>query len=173
MDIGIDISSQLFPNPFTMLYTLLVTAVLFFFVYKFLFNPAREIIAKRADYVQSKLDDADKLNAEAHENLKTSNMEIEKAQKLSHEIVESAKKEAQDVRDSIVSDAKEKSDEILRKAHDRIKKEELELKKDISKEIVDVALAASEKLITSKELDKQDELSIKKFVEELSDESDK
>ena len=170
MDIGIDISSQLFPNPFTMLYTLLVTAVLFFFVYKFLFNPAREMIAKRADYVQSKLDDADKLNAEAHENLKTSNME---AQKLSHEIVESAKKEAQDVRDSIVSDAKEKSDEILRKAHDRIKKEELELKKDISKEIVDVALAASEKLITSKELDKQDELSIKKFVEELSDESDK
>ena len=66
MDIGIDISSQLFPNPFTMLYTLLVTAVLFFFVYKFLFNPAREMMAKRADYVQSKLDDADKLNAEAH-----------------------------------------------------------------------------------------------------------
>lgn len=171
MDIGVDISSQLFPNPFTMLFTLMVTGVLFFFVYKFLFNPAREMIAKRADYVQSKLTEADNLNSEAHENLTKSKAEIDKAAKLSQEIIENAKKEANEVKGDIVKDANQKADDIYKKAHERIRKEELELRKDLNKEIVDVALAASEKLIVSKELEKQDSLSIKKFVEELDNES--
>ena len=171
MDIGVDVSTQLFPNPLTMLYTLCVTGVLFFFVYKFLFNPAREVIAKRADYVQGKLTDADKLNAEAKMHLEDAKAEVEKAQGLSKDIIERAKEEAVGVKDSIVKDANEKADDIYRKAHERIQKEEVELKRDINRQIVDVALAASEKLITETEIDAQTTRSIEAFVEELNDES--
>ena len=87
MDLGIDISQQLFPNPLTMLYTLCVTAVLFFFIYKFLFNPAREMIQKREDYVNGKLKDADNINLEAKENLSKAKEEVEKAKELSKKIV--------------------------------------------------------------------------------------
>ena len=169
MDIGVDVSTQLFPNPLSMLYTLCVTGVLFFFVYKFLFGPAREIIAKRADYVQSKLTDADNTNAEAKKHLESAKAEVEKAQDLSKEIIERAKEEAVGVKDSIVKDANEKADDIYRKAHERIQKEEVELKRDINRQIVDVALAASEKLITKTELDAQTTRSIEAFVEELND----
>ena len=169
MDIGVDVSTQLFPNPLTMLYTLCVTGIMFFFVYKFLFGPAREVIAKRADYVQSKLTDADNTNAEAKKHLENAKAEVEKAQDLSKEIIERAKEEAVGVKDSIVKDANEKADDIYRKAHERIQKEEVELKRDINRQIVDVALAASEKLITETEIDAQTTRSIEAFVEELND----
>lgn len=172
MDIGVDISTQLFPNPLTMLYTLCVTAILFYFVYRLVFNPAREIIKKRADYVQGKLTEADALNDEAKTNLMLSKDEIDKAQMLSKDIIANAKKEAVDVKNSIVNDANVKADDIYRKAHERIKKEEIELRRDINKQIVDVALCASEKLIAKKDLSDEDQESIARLVEELNEKSD-
>ncbi len=172
MDIGVDISTQLFPNPLTMLYTLCVTAILFYFVYRLVFNPAREIIRKRADYVQGKLTEADALNTEAQTNLMLAKDEIDKAQTLSKDIIANAKKEAVDVKNSIVNDANVKADDIYRKAHERIKKEEIELRRDINKQIVDVALCASEKLIAKKDLSDEDQESIARLVEELNEKSD-
>ena len=172
MDIWVDISTQLFPNPLTMLYTLCVTAILFYFVYRLVFNPAREIIRKRADYVQGKLTEADALNTEAQTNLMLAKDEIDKAQTLSKDIIANAKKEAVDVKNSIVNDANVKADDIYRKAHERIKKEEIELRRDINKQIVDVALCASEKLIAKKDLSDEDQESIARLVEELNEKSD-
>ena len=168
MDLGIDISQKLFPNPLTMLYTLCVTAVLFFFIYKFLFNPAREMIQKREDYVNGKLKDDNNINLEAKENLSKAKEEVEKAKVLSKDIIETAKKEAKDTKAVIVDDAKTEAQDIYRKAHDRIKKEEMELKKDINRQIVDVALSASEKLLKDKDLSKQDEDSLNEIIDELN-----
>lgn len=169
MDIGVDIAEQLFPNPFTFIFTLMVTGVLFFFMYKYLFDPAREMIAKRADYVQGKILDADNINKEAQDNLIHSKEEIIKAQALSKEIIDTAKKEANEIKEDYVKAANQKAEQIYQRANDSIAKKEAELLKDINKQIVDVALAASEKLIVDKQLDKQDALSIEKFIEEMND----
>ena len=56
MDLGFDVATQLMPNILTMLTQWCATGVLFFFVYKFLFNPAREMIAKRQEYIQGNMD---------------------------------------------------------------------------------------------------------------------
>ncbi len=170
MDIGVDISTQLFPNPFTMLYTLCVTGILFFFVYKFLFNPARDMMKKRQDLMQSELEKAKLSKEQALEDRKKAQDEIIKAQGLASEIVAEAKLKADEKRDEIISSANNKADDMYRKAKDRIAKEEKELREGINDQIVDVALHASKKLLNEKDLTKQDEEAIDRFIRELSDE---
>lgn len=171
MDIGVDISTQLFPNPLTMLYTLAVTGVLFFFVYKYLFNPAREILAKRSAYMQDKLTSAAKQNEEAEEHLASAKAQIDKAQDLAQAILKQADKEAGALKETIVDAANVKAAEIYARANERIKKEEKELRQEINKQIVDVALAANEKLLGEKDLRQETAKSLAKIVEELERES--
>ncbi len=171
MNIEVDVASQLFPNPFTMAFTLLVTGVLFFFVYKFLWGPSRELLAKRQAYYDEKVTGADQMNEEASRNLKESKEAIAKADKLAQEIRQSAKSEALAIRDDIVDDAKRQADDYIQRAKERMEKEKKELKADINEQIVDVALAASEKLIGSKDVTRQDKEAIERFIEEIDHES--
>ena len=159
MNIEVDVASQLFPNPFTMAFTLLVTAVLFFFIYKFVFDPARAMIQKRQALMEAELSDA----AKAKE-------EIFKARDMASEIIADAKLKADETKGEILKSANDKADDMYRKAKDRILKEEKEMREGLNDEIVDVALEASKKLLGDKDLSKQDEEAIDRFIRELSDE---
>lgn len=170
MDIGVDISTQLFPNPFTMLYTLCVTGILFFFVYKFLFNPARDMMRKRQDLMQGELASAKLAKEEALSDRQKAKEEINKARDMATDIVSEAKLKADKTKDEIIKSANDKADDMYRKVKDRILKEEKEMREGIGDEIVDVALEASKKLLGDKDLSKQDEEAIDRFIRELKDE---
>ncbi len=173
MNIEVDVAGQLFPNPFTMAFTLLVTGVLFFFIYKLVWDPARAIIKKREDYYDDKIKSADSLNGEAQENLKKSKQAIIDADKLADEIRTNAKAEGNEIKADIVSKAHKEADDLIVKAKERMEKERKELEADINEQIVDVALAASEKLIGTKDVKGQDREAIERLIEEFDHGSDK
>ncbi len=170
MNIEVDVASQLFPNPFTMAFTLLVTAVLFFFIYKFVFDPARAMIQKRQALMAAELSDAAKAKEEASIDREKAKEEIFKARDMASEIIADAKLKADETKGEILKSANDKADDMYRKAKDRILKEEKEMREGLNDEIVDVALEASKKLLGDKDLSKQDEEAIDRFIRELSDE---
>ena len=98
MNIEVDVASQLFPNPFTMAFTLLVTAVLFFFIYKFVFDPARAMIQKRQDLMAAELSDAAKAKEEASIDREKAKEEIFKARDMASEIIADAKLKADETK---------------------------------------------------------------------------
>lgn len=173
MNIEVDVAGQLFPNPLTMAFTLLVTGVLFYFIYKLVWNPAREIIAKRQEYYDGKIKTADDLNKEAEDNLAKSKQAIIDADKLAQEIKASAKAEGESIKGDIVTKAQKQASDYIDKAKERMEKERKELEADINTQIVDVALAASEKLIASKDVKAQDREAIERLIEEFDHGSDK
>ena len=59
----------------------------------------------------------------------------------------------------------------LENANATIEKQKAEMRKDLQREIVDVALAASTKLMGKDDLAEQDQRALESFVKEIQDES--
>lgn len=166
--INIDIAEQLFPNPLTMITQLLATGILFFFVYRFLWNPAREMLAKRAEFVQSELTNAENAKKDAENNLKAAKEEISKAVTTSKDIVSRAEKEAIDVKEELIQKAQKEAQAKLDKAREEIEIEKKQMRSEMIEEMVDVAMYATEKLIGEKADETYDKKAIDKFVKEVT-----
>lgn len=62
---NIDIASKLFPNITTAIVQLLSTGVMLFFFKKFLWVPVQDYFAKRADFIESTINEAKDMNEKA------------------------------------------------------------------------------------------------------------
>ncbi|MFV0550332.1 MAG: F0F1 ATP synthase subunit B [Anaerorhabdus sp.] len=168
MMIDIDIAQQLFPNPSTMIIQLLATGVLFYFVFRFLWEPARALMAKRSNFVHEKLSEAEEKLAEAKEKNKSAHEEVSKAVFRSQEIISKAEKEALASREEILEQAKKDATSKLEKARDEIAIERSQMRDEMVEEMVTVAMLAAEKLISEKVDSDSDQKTIEKFVKELN-----
>ncbi len=169
----IDVAQQLFPNWLTVVTQLCATGVLFLFVKKLLWKPAKEIIGKRQELMQNKLIEAERMSTEARLNRDASDKELKEVQTKARDMIDNAKKEANAEKDRIIAEANRQAAANLEKANTTIEKQKEELRKDLQKEIVDVALAASTKLLEKSDLEAQEKASLESFVKEISDESGK
>ena len=70
----------------------------------------------------------------------------------------------------IVQSARQ-AEATLENANATIEKQKAEMRKDLQREIVDVALAASTKLMGKDDLAEQDQRALESFVKEIQDES--
>ena len=169
----IQVADQLFPNILTIITQLCATGVLLFFAKRFLWEPGREMIAKRQDLMQSRLDDAEKLKAQAAEDRESAYTELRGMQARTKAMMESAREEADSEKERILDEANRQAQATLDKAAATIEKQKAEMRADIQKEIVDVALAASSMLMGKEDLEEQDQRAIESFVRELQDEPDR
>ena len=167
----IEVAEQLFPNVLTIVTQLCATGILLYFVTKYLWNPAREMIAKRQDLVQSRIDEAESLKAAAEQEKANADAELRDLQARAKGMVENARNEAASERERILEDANRKAEATLEQANATIEKQRAELRRDIQKEIVDVALEASAMLLGKEGLEEQDQRAIESFVREIQDES--
>lgn len=164
-----DVATQLFPNVLTVVTQLAATFIIFIFAKKFLWNIARDTMEARKEKMQKGLIEAENKNLEAQKLVDESKENLEKAKTKSEMIVNNAKKEAEEVKDEIINNAKVEAESIITKANQRIEKEREEMLRDINKEIVDVAMAASSKLLEDKDLSDLDANSIDNFVKEINE----
>ena len=169
----IQVAEQLFPNILTIVTQLCATGVLFFFAKKFLWTPGREMLAKRQDLMQSRLTDAEKLKAEAAEDRASAGMELRSMKARVSNMLETAKDEANSEKERILEEASREAAATLEKANISIEKQKAEMRRDLQREIVDVALAASTKLMGKDDLAEQDQRALESFVKEIQDESDR
>lgn len=167
----IEVAEQLFPNLLTIVTQLCATGILLLFVKKYLWGPGREMIAKRQDLMQSKIDDAERLRAEAVQEKADADAELRELQARAKGMVEHARNEAASERERILEEADRQAQATIEQANAAIEKQRAELRRDIQHEIVDVALAASTMLLGKEGLEEQDQRAIESFVREIQDES--
>ena len=167
----IEVAEQLFPNVLTIVTQLCATGVLLYFAVKHLWTPAREMLTKRQDLMQSKIDDAERIREAASEEKATVDAELRDLQARAKGMVENAKSEANSERERILEEANRQAEATLEHANAAIEKQRAELRRDIQQEIVDVALAASTMLMGKETLEEQDQRAIESFVREIQDES--
>jgi len=171
--VDIEVAEQLFPNILTIVTQLCATGILLYFAKKYLWKPGREMVAKRQEFMQSKITDAERLKVEAEEHKATAAAELKSTQARAKSMIENAKSEATDAKERILEEANRQAEATMEKANLNIEKQKAEMRKDLQREIVDVALAASTMLMGKEDLDEQDQRAIESFVKEIQDESDR
>ena len=163
----IDIAGKLFPNITTLIVQLLSTGVMLFVFKKFLWTPVQAYFAKRADFIESQINEAKDMNEKA----KTFMVESEKQARISareyRDIVERAKSDALKVRDDIIVEARKEAASKIEQAQKEIEAEKVQARDDMKEEIVDIAMEVATKIM-KKEMDtKENEKLVNEFVEEV------
>ena len=104
-----DIAGKLFPNLTTLIVQLLSTGVLLLIFKKYLWKNVMEYFAKRADYIESTINEAKEMNEKASANLETAEKEAREAASKYRDILDQAKDDGQKVRQQIIDQANEEA----------------------------------------------------------------
>lgn len=166
--IDIDIVEQLIPNPMTMLVQLCSTLVLFLLMKKFLWKSVKNFLDVRADKMQSDLAESEQAKQEALTDRQKALEELQGASARGEKIVEAAVKQAKDEKESILLEAGKQADALRKKAQEQIESDRQQMYDGMSKEMVEVAMSAVEKLVGSKDTSDMDRKAIEEFVKDAS-----
>lgn len=144
-----DVSSRIVEiNVWDFVATFLAFVVLIVVAFFFGYKPVKEAIQKRKDYVEGNIKEAEKREMESRGLVDEAKETLANSKKEAMEIVDNAKEVANKEKEKILLSAKEEAFKEKEKARQEIASE-IEAQKDaIHKEIVDVALVASEELLS-------------------------
>ena len=120
--IDVDVAGKLFPNIATLIIQLCSTGVLLLVFKKFLWVPMQEYFAKRANFIESQINEAKEMN-------------------------EKAKSDALKVRDDIVEKAKAEATAKIDQAQREIEAEKQQAKEEMKEEMVNVAIEIASKIV--------------------------
>lgn len=163
----VDIAGKLFPNITTMIVQLISTGILFFFFTKFLYGPMQNFLSKRADFIQSNMDEAKSMNAKAKVHMEESEKLAKVGAKEYREVVEKAKQDAQVQGAKIIEEAKETANRRLVQADKEIAAQKEKAQAEMQQEIVEIAMSAAKKVV-EKEMDEaSDRALVEKFINEV------
>ncbi|MEE0967425.1 MAG: F0F1 ATP synthase subunit B [Bacilli bacterium] len=160
---NIDVASKLFPNMTTLIVQLLSTGVMFLIFKKFLWTTVQEYFAKRADFIESQMNEAKEMNAKAKEFMLDSETKARESAKEYRDIVEKAKQDALSTRDKIIDDAKKEVSLKVEQARREIEAEKAQAKEEMKEEMVTIAMEVATKVM-NKEMNSEEN---KKMVEDF------
>lgn len=166
--IDIDVYNQLVPNPLTMAVQLLSTFVLFMVVRKYLWASVKEYLGKRADKMQEDLEISEKAKTDALADRDLASKELKDASVRSEEIVNAAVQEAKQQKETILDEAGKEAEILRQKAHADIESERREMYSSVQTEMVEIAMAAAEKLLEGQEGVNLDRQAVDAFVKETT-----
>ena len=161
MQINIDILEKLLPNVLTIVTQLIATFILFYFMKKLAWKPVREILQKRSEFEHNKLMEAARLKEEQ------AKQEIQKAGIEAKQLITIGKTEGERIKSELMAEAKRRSEEALADTKKELALEKEQLKKEIHKEIVEVAMMAAGKLVSEKLDEDKDRQAIERFIKEV------
>lgn len=143
--------------------------VLFFLLSYLLFNPARDLLKKRREFVQSQLADAEKDKISAREFKREYDGKLKVVDKEAEEILSEARKKAMKRENEIINEAKSEAALILQRANKEVELEKSKVKDDVKQEMISVASAMAGKFVAaSLDEGKQQQL-INEALEEMGD----
>jgi len=161
---------KLFPNLWDALAVFLAFIVLLIVVFYFAYKPVKKLIKQRADYVEGKMKNAEKMELEANQKVADAEQKVVSSNKEAMEIIEQAKKDALTEKSLIKEQAKKEADLEVLRAKEEIKQEIEKSKDELHEEIVNVALDASKKVLSREVNQKDNEKLIDDFIDDLKSE---
>lgn len=142
---------------------IILIVIAFFFGYK----PVKGYIKKRKDYIEGNIKTAEDRELKSRNIINEANEKAKEKQKEALLIVEKAKEDANKQKEQIINEAKDEAQNQIKNAQNQIAREIEASKDDIHKQIVDVALNASTKILEREVNEKDNERLIDSFVNDL------
>lgn len=150
------------PMTSTIFWSIVVFVILVVVLWKFVLKPVNNMISKRQEEIRGKIDDADRKSLEANDYLEEQKKSIDKARIEAKKIIGEGKEAARKIKEEIEHQASEKSKLMVKDALTEIRSEKDRSINEVKDEMVDIALSASQKMI-SRTLSEEDH---KKLIEE-------
>lgn len=151
--------------------TILAMMALFLFLSYLLFNPARDLLARRQEGIRQQMETAAKEKQDAESFKSEYDAKLKNVDKEAEEILSEARKKALKKEAEIVSEAKEEAARILDRANREVDLEKEKVKDEVKQEIISVATVMAGKIVaTSLDEGKQSQL-IADTLEEMGDET--
>jgi F-type H+-transporting ATPase subunit b len=167
--LDIDILGSLVPDPITMLAQLMATGVLLLIFKKYLWEPVSNFLEKRAEIAQEALTEADLAKVEALSMKDQAHQQLQDAASTAQQIIDRSENEAKKIRESLLEQAQSRVEQKIEQADQQIELQRKEMKLGIHKEIVDVAMLASERLMRTKIDESFDRQAIEAFIKDVDD----
>ncbi len=160
--------AKIFPNGlWDFVIQLLAFVVLIIFVFFVGYKPVKKAMKTRADAIENDIQTAKEQRRIAEAAASEKELTIQSGKEEAAKIVEEAKLQAQQTGKAIVSDAKEQAARERMKADQDIAAAKEKSRQEAKKEIVDVAIAASSKVL-GREVSKEDnERLVSSFIDEM------
>ena len=162
-----DIAGKLFPNLTTLIVQLLSTGVLLLIFKKFLWKNVMEYFAKRADYIESTINEAKEMNEKASTNLETAEKEAREAASKYREILDQAKDDGQKVKQQIIDQANEEARAKIEQEQKEIETVKKPAQADMKQEIVDVAIEVATKVMNKEMNEEINKGLVEEFVDDV------
>lgn len=165
---NIDVASKLFPNMTTLIVQLLSTGVMFLIFKKFLWVPVQEYFAKRADFIESQMNEAKEMNTKAKEFLVDSEVKARESAKEYRDIVEKAKQDALSTRDKIIDEAKKEASLKVEQARREIDAEKAQAKEEMKEEMITIAMEIATKVMNKEMNTEENKKMVESFVSKVN-----
>lgn len=163
----IDIASKLFPNVTTMIIQLLSTGVLFLLFKKFLWVPVQAYFDKRADFIETQINEAASANEKAKKLMMESEEQARQSAMEYRDIVERSRTDALKVRDEIVAEARKEAAAKIEQAEKEIEAEKQQAREEMKEEMVNIAIEAAAKVINKEMNTRENQQMVEDFVEKV------
>lgn len=151
--------------------TMLAVFALFVLLSYLLFNPARDLIKKRQEFIQGQLDEAATKTSEAEELKDQYDDRLKKVDSEAEQILSDARKKALGKSNEIVEEAKEEASRLVSRANKDIELEKSKVQDEMKQEMIDVATTMAGKFVEeTMDPDKQAQL-IDETLEKMGDDT--
>jgi F-type H+-transporting ATPase subunit b len=135
------------------------TILLFIIVAIFFWKPITKILEQRREVIDKELSDAQKAKENAIEIEAELNKQLQEAKEKVKEMLDRAERDASIKRDEIINQARDEARRRMDNLKLELEQERSSMEKEIRQEIVEVAFAAAEKIV-SKEINQEKYISI-------------
>ena len=163
-----DFTSKLFPNGFwDFLIQLLAFVVLLIAVFVIGYKPVKKMLKKRHDGVNAMIEDAKTMQRDAHEAIMKKEETIAEGKEQAASIIEAAKRQAESEAAAILAKAEEEASAKRKKADEDIEAAKKKSEQEIHDQIIDVALAASSKVLGREVNEKDNKALLDDFLQEM------
>lgn len=164
---NIDIAGKLFPNITTLIVQLLSTGVMLLVFKKYLWVPVQNYFAKRADFIESQIQEAKDMNEQAKAFMVESEKQARESAREYRDIVERAKSDALKVRDDILIEARKEAASKIEQAQKEIDAEKVQARDDMKEEMIDIAIEMATKIMNKDMNTEQNKELVEEFVEKV------
>ena len=164
-----DFTSKIFPNGYWDFVIQLIAFILLLLIVFFIgYKPLKKMMQKRQDTVNSMIEDTKKNQAIAHKAAQESDQKILEGKQEAERIIASARKQAEHEKSQMLEAAQNEIALKRKKADEEIESAKIASKEEVRKQIIDVAMLASETLLEREVSSKDNERLVASFVDELT-----
>ena len=121
----------------------------------------------RSKYEQSRLTEADRLKNENEQLNQQAQQHIDEAKKQAQQTLLKAQQEADQIKNDLIEQGKQRSKQIVDEATLNMNLQKEKMLEDMHRQMVDVALSATEKMLETKVDSQTDIEQIENFVKEV------